>query len=148
MEFQDKLKVKRTELNLSQEDLAIKLNISRQSISKWERGQAYPSIETLIKLSDIFQLTLDELLKGDDFLTKDIIKKGEQLKHPYLNNFIDLIGLIGILILISKLSILLLNRIPSINITFLSSSIFNIIAVLLLVLSLLGHETIGKAYKD
>lgn len=148
MELKYKLKDKRTELNLSQEGLATKLNISRQSISKWERGQAYPSIETLIKLSDIFRITLDELLKGDDFLTKEIVKKGKQLKYPILNNVIDLIGLIGILILISKLSILLLNKIPTINITFLSSSTFNIIAVLFLILSLLGHETIGKTYKD
>ena len=148
MEFKDKLKEKRNDLKLSQEDLAAKLNISRQSISKWERGQSYPSIETLIKLSDIFQITLDELLKGDDFLTKEIIKKGKQLKYPMFNNFIDLIGLIGIIILVSKLSFLLLNRIPSINITLLNSNTFDIIAMLLLVLSVLGHETIGKTYKD
>lgn len=43
MEFKDKLRGKRDELKLSQEELAAKLNISRQSISKWERGQSYPS---------------------------------------------------------------------------------------------------------
>ncbi|WP_175445521.1 helix-turn-helix transcriptional regulator [Lysinibacillus sp. FSL M8-0216] len=42
-----------------------KLNISRHSISKWERGESYPSIELLIKLSDIFDITLDELVKED-----------------------------------------------------------------------------------
>ncbi|MED4669699.1 helix-turn-helix transcriptional regulator [Lysinibacillus fusiformis] len=42
-----------------------KLNISRHSISKWERGERYPSIELLIKLSDIFDITLDELVKED-----------------------------------------------------------------------------------
>ncbi|EAZ86946.1 helix-turn-helix transcriptional regulator [Lysinibacillus fusiformis] len=39
-----------------------KLNFSRHSISKWERGESYPSIELLIKLSDIFDITLDELV--------------------------------------------------------------------------------------
>lgn len=148
MEFKDKLKEKRDELKLSQEELATKLNISRQSISKWERGQSYPSIETLLKLSDIFQITLDELLKGDDYLTEEIVKKGKQLKYPVFNNVIDAIGLLGIIVLIGKVGVLLVNRIPTINIPLLSSNVYYIIALLFLLLSWLGHETIGKTYKD
>lgn len=148
MDFKDILRAKRTDLKLSQEHLAAKLNISRQSISKWERGQSYPSIETLIKLSDIFEISLDELLKGDDGLTKEIIKEGKQLKYPILNNAIDLIGLIGILILVGKMSLFLLNKIPAIPITLLNSGTFTVTAVIFLLVSLLGHETIGKMYKD
>ena len=70
MKFHEKLKQERKKLNLSQEDLANKINISRQSISKWELEKGYPNIETLIELSELFDITVDELLKGDDFLKR------------------------------------------------------------------------------
>lgn len=55
----------RTEKNLSQGDLAEKLEVSRQSISKWENNSAVPDLEKIIKLSEIFEVTLDELVKGE-----------------------------------------------------------------------------------
>ena len=48
--------------NYTQEELANQMNISRQSISKWERGDALPSIDNLIRLSDLLDLSLDELI--------------------------------------------------------------------------------------
>ncbi|RIN85639.1 XRE family transcriptional regulator, partial [Mammaliicoccus sciuri] len=59
MEFHRVLKKKRMETNLSQEDLAKKLKISRQSISKWENEKGYPNIETLLEISEIFNITVD-----------------------------------------------------------------------------------------
>ena len=56
----------RTEKNLSQGDLAEKLGISRQSISKWENNIAIPDLEKIIKLSEIFEVSLDELVKGEE----------------------------------------------------------------------------------
>lgn len=56
----------RTENNLSQGDLAEKLEVSRQSISKWENNSAVPDLEKIIKLSEIFEVSLDELVKGED----------------------------------------------------------------------------------
>ena len=61
--FGQSLKALREKKNLSQEDLARKLNISRQSISKWEQGISYPSILYLIPLTKILDCTLEELLK-------------------------------------------------------------------------------------
>lgn len=55
----------RTEKNLSQGDLAELLEVSRQSISKWENNNAVPDLEKIIKMSDIFKVSLDELLKGE-----------------------------------------------------------------------------------
>lgn len=49
----------------TQEDLAERLNISRQSISKWERGEALPDIENLIELSKLYGVTIDELINSD-----------------------------------------------------------------------------------
>ncbi|MFQ3791932.1 helix-turn-helix transcriptional regulator [Staphylococcus nepalensis] len=88
MDFHNILKKKRIEANLSQEGLADRLNISRQSISKWENEKGYPNIETLLKISDIFNITVDELLKGDDYLKDKIIQDSKNLKHHKWKTFL------------------------------------------------------------
>lgn len=55
----------RTEKNLSQGDLAGMLDVSRQSISKWENNSSVPDLEKIIKLSEVFEISLDELVKGE-----------------------------------------------------------------------------------
>lgn len=64
MELPNIIKINRDKKGWSQEDLAKKLNISRQAISKWELGESYPYIEKLISLSELFNITLDELIIG------------------------------------------------------------------------------------
>ena len=51
--------------NMSQEALADKMDVSRQTVSKWESGAAYPEVDKLIALSEFFHCTLDQLLKED-----------------------------------------------------------------------------------
>lgn len=63
--FAEQLKKLRQEKNISQEDLAQELFISRQAISKWENGAATPDLENLVKLSEILTVSLDELVKGE-----------------------------------------------------------------------------------
>jgi len=63
MKFHDKLQLLRKERGFSQEDLAERLSVSRQAISKWESGSAHPEIEKLVQLSDVFGVTLDSLMK-------------------------------------------------------------------------------------
>jgi len=63
MEFGEKLTALRKSRELTQEQLAEELNVSRQSVSKWETGQAIPEAETLLELSRAFDVTLDYLLK-------------------------------------------------------------------------------------
>ena len=58
------IKKHRLEMNMSQDKLAEKMFISRQSISKWENGETLPSVENLIILSEILEIPLDELVKG------------------------------------------------------------------------------------
>lgn len=66
MNFTTNLQVlRKTHGNLSQEALADKMNVSRQTVSKWESGAAYPEVEKLIALSDFFHCTLDQLLRED-----------------------------------------------------------------------------------
>ena len=50
---------------LSQEELAIKLNVVRQTVSNWENGKSLPDIVSIMSLSDLYQISIDELLKGD-----------------------------------------------------------------------------------
>lgn len=65
MKFKDKLQQVRREKKLSQEDVAIALNISRQAVAKWEAGLSYPDIDNIIQLSELFCVTIDSLLKED-----------------------------------------------------------------------------------
>ena len=62
MNLSDNLKRIRKENNLSQEQLADKLGVSRQSVSKWESGQAYPEMDKVLQLCQLFNLNIDELL--------------------------------------------------------------------------------------
>lgn len=66
----------RMEKEMSQEDLAVALEVSRQSISKWETNGSVPALDKLVKLSEIFGVSLDELVTGKEVEQKD--KKDEQ----------------------------------------------------------------------
>lgn len=66
MEFSEKLIALRKGRELTQEQLAEQLNVSRQSISKWESGQVIPDVEKIVELSKAFDVTLDYLLKPSE----------------------------------------------------------------------------------
>ena len=63
MKFNEKLLKLRREKGLSQEELGMEMQVSRQTVSKWEAGQSYPDFTRLVMLSDFFNMTLDELVK-------------------------------------------------------------------------------------
>ncbi len=69
--------------NWSQDNLAEKMNISRQSISKWERGEALPSIENLIRLSEILEMPLDLLVNGSDSIDYPIVFGKAKSTSPF-----------------------------------------------------------------
>ncbi len=62
MEFNNKLYELRKQKGFSQEELANRLNVSRQTVSKWEVGDSTPDMEKLIAISDLFEISLDELV--------------------------------------------------------------------------------------
>ncbi|MDE7340862.1 MAG: helix-turn-helix domain-containing protein [Lachnospiraceae bacterium] len=66
MKFNEKLLKLRKEKGLSQEELGMEMQVSRQTVSKWEAGQSYPDFTRLVMLSDFFDMTLDELVKDID----------------------------------------------------------------------------------
>ena len=65
MNLAENLKKIRKEHNLSQEQLAEQLGVSRQSVSKWESNQAYPEMDKVIQLAKMFNLNVDDLLNQD-----------------------------------------------------------------------------------
>ena len=66
MELKDKLQLLRKQNGYSQEQLADKLGIARQTLSKWENGQAVPELSNLISLSNLYGITIDRIVKDDD----------------------------------------------------------------------------------
>ena len=71
MEFNNKLYELRKQKGFSQEELANRLNVSRQTISKWEVGESTPDMEKLVAISDLFEVSLDELIKGEESKTAE-----------------------------------------------------------------------------
>lgn len=69
MEFNEKLQKLRTNEQLTQEELAEKLYVSRTAISKWESGRGYPSIDSLKAIAKYFHITIDELICGEEMVT-------------------------------------------------------------------------------
>lgn len=84
MNLNENLRKIRKENNLSQEQLADKLGVSRQSVSKWESGQAYPEMDKMLKLCEMFNLNIDDLLNQD--ITQ--INEAKQSKNN-INKFIE-----------------------------------------------------------
>lgn len=77
MELGGQIKRHRTRLGLSQEELADRIFVTRQSVSNWENGRTYPDLQSLLRLSDLFGLSLDELIKGDIETMKEEINRLE-----------------------------------------------------------------------
>ena len=80
MELNEQIKKYRTEMNLSQEELAERIYVTRQSVSNWENGKTYPDIHSILLLSSLFGISLDQLVKGDIEIMKEEIKKEEIAK--------------------------------------------------------------------
>ena len=86
MEFSEKLQKLRKQKNLTQEELADLLFVSRTAISKWESGRGYPSIDSLKTLAAFFEVTIDELLSSKELLT--IAEKDSEEKETYLRDLV------------------------------------------------------------
>ncbi|MFD1317147.1 helix-turn-helix domain-containing protein [Loigolactobacillus zhaoyuanensis] len=83
MQLGAQLKLARQTLGVTQEVVASQLHVSRQTISSWENERSYPDIASLIALSDYYQLSLDELLKEDNGMAADLVRKERALKEAH-----------------------------------------------------------------
>ena len=80
MELGEKIVKIRKDNNLTQEDFAEKYSVTRQTISSWENSKSYPDLDTLVKISDDFSISLDVLLKEDKKMIKNISKSQKNSK--------------------------------------------------------------------
>ncbi|MGG5330556.1 helix-turn-helix domain-containing protein [Enterococcus sp. AZ163] len=121
MQINQLLKMRRLEANWTQQELADQLYLSRQAVAKWENGEAVPSIDNLILLSDLYNVSLDELVQGSPFFKKPyVVGKGMFKASPGKFWFIWLIffmmlPLLGISLGISIVIIVLIVLITLAN---------------------------------
>ena len=100
MEIGKKLKDARMRSGFTQESVAEKVIVSRQTISNWENEKSYPDIISVIELSNLYSISLDELLKGDEKMMEhleestNVVKSTRKLIGAILLNIITVILLI------------------------------------------------------
>ena len=103
MTFREKIKECREEAGLSQNDIAERLSVTRQAISKWERGINEPDIETIVRLADMYNVTIDQLLRADLSIVKRLAVK-ERSYQKLLITVSILGGALFLLLMIATLS--------------------------------------------
>ena len=100
MEIGKKLKDARMRSGFTQESVAEKVNVSRQTISNWENEKSYPDIISVIELSNLYSISLDELLKGDEKMMEhleestNVVKSTRKLIGAILLNLITVVLLV------------------------------------------------------
>ncbi|WP_066399893.1 helix-turn-helix domain-containing protein [Cytobacillus eiseniae] len=151
MIFSERLKNEREKRGWSQTELAEKIHVSRQSVSKWETGKNYPSIEVIIGLSDLFGITIDEMLRSDGELKEKVIRDSKQLAHPKWKAFFDSMIMVGAILLVAKLIIIGLNHFVGTNIIIpegLPKIISNFLPLALMIIGSIGSDQLKNKYMD
>lgn len=114
MEIGKKLKDARMKSGFTQENVAEKINVSRQTISNWENEKSYPDIISVIALSDLYSTSLDDLLKGDREMMEhleectNVVKSAQKLIGAIILNAVTVILLITLSMLLPDKSYYLL----------------------------------------
>lgn len=101
MKLETRLKQRRNTLQMTQEEVAEKIHVSRQTISNWENGRNLPDINSLILISKIYAISLDELMKGDPKMVKKLDEKIKRGKFFYF-----LVIVIGVIVLLNILHLI------------------------------------------
>lgn len=132
MKLPEQIKKYRRQNNFSQEELADKIYVSRQTISHWENDRSYPDVENLLLMSSLFDISLDNLVKGDlDFMK-------QELDSHVMNNWTKIM-----------LVFLILGVIIGIPITYILGKVGLVIALILFIVgefAVIKIERIKKNY--
>jgi transcriptional regulator with XRE-family HTH domain len=99
MNISEKLKQARAETDLTQEAAAEKIGVSRQTVYNWESGKSYPDLANIMILVDVYNITLDSLLKGDSEMIKHLEEgsgKGKNVRHVIVSVVAVVVVLLGI----------------------------------------------------
>ena len=97
MELGKHIRKYRNDLSLSQDELAEKVFVSRQTISNWENDKSYPDVKSLCLLSEIFQVSLDQLIKGDVEKMREKINQEDKRRWEQLSGVFTVLFLVMII---------------------------------------------------
>ena len=103
MELGNKIKYYRNEKELSQEALAERVYVSRQTISNWENNKSYPDINSIVLLSEVFEISIDNLIKGDVEQMKKEINSEEVKKLNFYATMMVILMLVATILLMPML---------------------------------------------
>ena len=100
MQFSDKLKQARQQHHLTQMQVGTQLHVSAKTISSWENGRSFPDISTLVSISDLYQISLDQLLREDQDIVQhyETISKQAQRYQKYfqITYFLNILLILAI----------------------------------------------------
>ena len=100
MQFSDKLKQARQQHHLTQMQVGTQLHVSAKTISSWENGRSFPDISTLVSISDLYQIPLDQLLREDQDIVQhyETISKQAQRYQKYfqITYFLNILLILAI----------------------------------------------------
>ena len=128
MELGNRLKELRKSLNINQDELAEKLFVTRQTISNWENDKSYPDIQSVLLLSEIFSVSVDQLLKGD-------VEKMEKIVNEQTDTDIKKMNTYGMGMLVTIIALLLTTPILAFTIGFWFFIPFGLLFVVLMYFS-------------
>ena len=96
-ELGKQIKKYRNELSLSQDDLAEKIYVTRQTISNWENDKSYPDVNSLVLRSEVFNISIDNLIKGDVEVMKEQISNEDRMQFKRMSNIYGLLLFLSII---------------------------------------------------
>ena len=134
MELGKQIKKYRSEQNISQEELADKVFVSRQTISNWENDKNYPDIKSLLLLSEVFGVSLDILVKGDIETMKKMINENEVKKANHYGNIFAVLFITALVLFVPIVKFLGIYGIIAWSVFYIIVFIFSL--------------KLGKIYKD
>ena len=110
MAFSDNLQFIRAQANITQEQLAEQLDVSRQSVSKWESGASFPEMDTLLRICDLYDVNMDTLLRGsvEESRVSDTVRYDDHMNHFSLQIALSVFAIIAgvaLMILLNTLAV-------------------------------------------
>lgn len=98
MELGTQIKKLRNECSMSQDELAQRVYVSRQTISNWENDKSYPDVNSLVLLSEVFDTSIDTLIKGDVEIMKEQVNEQDRVEFNQLSQIFGIMFLIAVII--------------------------------------------------
>ncbi len=144
MSFGENLQLIRNKYNITQEQLAEELDVTRQSVSKWESGVSYPEMNTILKICEMYQVSMDDLMRGV------LMEKDEEVQNRFekhIKGFARKIaGSVGTIIAAVSLGDLLDELGMPENIAGMIFMLFVVLAIIVIIVAGMDHDRFTKKY--